>query len=247
LLCKSTGAIFLGAVAILALMPGFRRWLLLALILGVPAYLCTRLFGGGFVEGAITDAASLVSEDRAGSLQFRFDSEAQLLAKLWANPWFGSGGWTFGDVRDLETDEVSSVVVDSYWIIAAATRGLLGLLGAVGMLWLPTFRILGCAGGLPAWRSPERLAACALLTILILDCLVNSFVSPIYIFLAGGLSQLPLRESLNPHAGGNMSAIARPPICIGRGPLTSRSPVAPNERSQRPMTPLRPRHHTHGS
>src|SRR5690606_14617067 len=135
---------------------------------------------------------SLVSEDRAGSLQFRFDSEALLLNKLWTSPWFGSGGWMFGAVRDADTGEVSSVVVDSYWIIATATRGLVGLFGSIGMLWLPAFRVLGWTGGVSAWRSPERLAACALLTILILDSMVNAFVSPIYIALAGGLSQLPL-------------------------------------------------------
>lgn len=240
LLCKSTGAIALSAVAILALMPGCRRWLVGALLLAVPVYLGLRLFGGGFVESVTADTARLVSDERGRSLQFRFDNEARLLDGLWEHPWFGAGRRDFGGFRDLETGEAKAVVADSYWIISTATQGLLGLFGAIGLIWLPAVRALGWSGGSPAWRSPERLAVCILLMVLIMDSMVNSFVTVTYVALAGGLSQISLREPSHAMVGASTSAPARPGDPRAT-PAATRPRLVAKERAPRPVSPLRVR------
>jgi hypothetical protein len=136
--------------------------------------------------------------------------------------------------------------VDSYWIISTATQGLLGLFGAIGLIWLPAFRALGWGGGLSAWKSPERLAVCILLVVLILDSMVNSFVTVTYVALAGGLSQMSLHDSSRAKVGDGMSAAAGPSKPRSVGPVATQPRLAANERAPRPVSPLRPRGDTRG-
>jgi hypothetical protein len=191
-LCKSTGAIMLAAIGAVALSQPGRRWLCAALLVGVPIYIFSRVFGDGALERQFVEWASLVSDDRAGSLSFRFENEVILLQKLWNNPWFGAGGWNFGYLIDPETAELVPIVTDSMWIIAVATTGIVGLVATTGMLWLPALRGTGLVGGVAAWRSPERLTACIVLTMLVLDSMVNGFAPPLYYAIAGGLARVPL-------------------------------------------------------
>jgi hypothetical protein len=191
LLCKSTGAILLGAIGVLAAVPLARRWACWCLLVAVPCYIAVRLFGSGVLERSLVEWSQAISEDRAGSLKFRFDNELLLLQRLWQNPVLGAGGWDFGSIIDPETGEMVPITTDSYWIIAVATNGLFGLFAAVGMLWLPAARGLLARGTM----APERLAASIVLALLVLDSMVNAFVPPFYVALAGALAHVPLREA----------------------------------------------------
>ncbi len=190
-LCKSTGAILLGVLGVAATLPALRRFACHTLLAVVPLFIATRLFGSGVLERTLVGLSEAISGDRASSLQFRFDNEVILLEKLWQNPWFGAGGWTFGTIVDPESGELTLVTTDSYWIIMAATTGLFGLCASVGLLWLPATRGLRAGGA----THPERLAACTVLAMLVLDSLVNAFVPPFYLALAGALAHAPLTTS----------------------------------------------------
>ncbi len=217
ILCKSTGAILLGAVGVALVSPWAQRWLHLAILLSVPAYLSVRFFGGGSLESLLVSMSGWVSEDRAGSLQFRFDNEEVFLKKAAESPLLGHGGWDFGLIFDPETGEAIPVVTDSFWIIAVATNGLLGLLGFLGSLWLPAVRGFVVPRLRPQDRLIEVIAPATILTILVIDSMVNAFIPPIYIAIAGGLAHLNLSTAGHPTAAAEEPRSATP-IPSGQAP-----------------------------
>ncbi|MCU0862442.1 MAG: hypothetical protein MUC36_01500 [Planctomycetes bacterium] len=188
-LCKSTGAIFLTGLGLLLLSPLALPWLRLAVLLGMFAYLLLRMFGDGALENLLFEVSSLVSEERAGSLKFRFDNEAILLDRAWQRPWLGAGGWNFGSLSDPETGEPIPVTTDSYWIIAMATSGFLGCVGLVGGFWSSVFRFE--VSVLRERLQPlVELTAASVITLMILaDSLVNAFIPPLYVAIAVGLTR----------------------------------------------------------
>lgn len=226
-LCKSTGAILLGALGVVALLPAIRRFACHLLLGVVPVFIAVRLFGSGVLERTLVGLSEAISGERASSLKFRFDNELILLEKLWRNPVFGAGGWNFGTIVDPETGEVSLVTTDSYWIIMAATTGLFGLAASVGLLWLPAVRALPRSA-----TVPERLASCTVLAILVLDSLVNAFVPPFYVGLAGALAHTAL--AAQPESTTAENELPTAPAAALRPQEPRRRPVA---------TWLQPRHH----
>ena len=83
----------------------------------------------------IMSAASSVSEDRAGSLQFRLDNEDLLLERALLKPVTGWGGWGRDRLYDERGRDIS--ITDGRWIITLGAWGWLGYLGLFGMLGLP--------------------------------------------------------------------------------------------------------------
>jgi hypothetical protein len=193
-LCKSTGAIFLGAVGWL-LISGFSRpWHRATILLLVPVYFVVRWAGDGSFESLLVDLSRMLSEDRAGSLKFRFDNEEILLARAAEKPLFGFGNRDFGLISDPETGEALKVVTDSFWIIVVATNGLLGLAGYLGLLWVPAMRGFNWLRMRSLPRLGDYLGASMILTALVFDSLVNAFVPPLYVAIAGGLAHVPLPQ-----------------------------------------------------
>lgn len=192
LLCKSTGAILLGAAGCLLVTKSARPWLRGAILLMVPVYLVIRWSGDGSLEALLVELSRAVSEDRASSLQFRFDNEKILLARAAEKPFFGFGGWDFGLIIDQETGEAVKVVTDSFWIIVVATSGLLGLFGYLGVVWLPAVRGLDWLRMRSLPQFGEYVGASIILTALVLDSLVNAFIPPLYVAIAGGLAHVTL-------------------------------------------------------
>jgi len=183
LLCKSTGAILLCAIAMLLIAPRQALWPRRVLMAMIPVYVALRLFGDGQLEELLLDLSRNISDDRAGSLEFRINSERLLIGNSWHHPVFGAGGWNFGVVADLESGESQDVTVDSLWIITLATNGLFGLSGLLLSLWGPALR-----GMTQKPKFPALFVGSMILSIVFIDSLVNAFVPPIYIALAGGLA-----------------------------------------------------------
>lgn len=192
LLCKSTGAILLGAAGCLLTTRFARPWQRAVILLLVPIYLVIRWSGDGSLETLLVELSRSLSEDRAGSLQFRFDNEKMLLARAAEKPFFGFGGWDFGLILDQESGEAVKVVTDSFWIIVVATSGLFGLLGYIGVLWVPAVRGLDWLRMRSLPQFGEYVGASIILTALILDSLINAFIPPLYVAIAGGLAHVTL-------------------------------------------------------
>jgi hypothetical protein len=192
--CKSSGAIALCLLGLLALVLsaklkiGLVVWILLLI---PPAYVGTRATGLWDGQNLVDLVAEKFSEDRAASLQFRFEAETILAEKALERPLFGWGGWGRSRVYDEETEEDVSVT-DGFWIIVLGTRGYFGLISVTLILILPMFLfLLKCP--LRLWSKPEfaPTAVISLIPLLfMIDCLLNGMINQIYVIFAGGASGL---------------------------------------------------------
>lgn len=198
-LVKSLGALLLLVVGILLIeLVRSRRagWPLLHVLVVLPiAYLMSQLLGL-WDPSSVAEMFRSYSEDRYGSLQFRFDQERLLLAKAWERPLFGWTPWTFQSVQD-QSGEVIQVVTDSLWIIVFATRGLFGLITVYAVMLLPV--VLGSRRILIRQLRDPRVAPAVVLGLVLglyaVDHLVNAMINPIYMLLAGGLGTLVVSRS----------------------------------------------------
>ncbi len=192
-LCRSTGALALGAAGFLALALSqlVRAPIAPILLLAVPPlYVGLRTSSLWSGEEAVGWLGANFDEGRAQSLDFRLENENQLVDKALENPVFGWAGWGRSRVRDAEGKEAT--VADGLWIIALGERGFVGLVALGLTLLLPAARF--------AWVFPPRrwsepavapaAAAAVVLMLYSIDCLMNAMVNPVYMLAAGGLAGL---------------------------------------------------------
>ena len=83
----------------------------------------------------IVNLASLASEERAASLQFRVDHENELLHRVALKPWVGWGPW--GRERVFDEDGRDLTVSDGRWIQTLGQTGWIGYIGRFGLLTFP--------------------------------------------------------------------------------------------------------------
>jgi tetratricopeptide (TPR) repeat protein len=173
----------------------FRTRLLLATLLLAPVLYVgvrtTKLWSG---QQAVGWALTLVGPERAQSLEYRFQCEDLLMAKALQQPYLGWGGWARSSVQWEDTGK--RVPTDGLWIIIFGEKGFYGLVLIYVAMILPVTRF--------AWRFPVRLwglpqmaaasLAAALLSLYMIDCLLNAFVNIIYVTLAGGLNGIELAQ-----------------------------------------------------
>jgi hypothetical protein len=128
-LCKSLGATLFAAVFAPVLLLASPAWigrLSALLVLGALAYPLLRYADLVPVDRAVALAARL-SEERAASLQFRFDNEAALLERAFQRPWFGWGPYERNLLHDPVTGQASAIS-DGRWVIVLGISGFLGYL-----------------------------------------------------------------------------------------------------------------------
>jgi hypothetical protein len=188
ILCKSGGAL------IYAIFGGFfvryvkpraqlRLALLLACIgLSYPILRITDLFPDKF----LVQIAGSVDEERAQSLQVRFDQERQLLDHASERFFFGWG--RYGRNRVYEESGKDSSITDGEWIEAVGQFGLIGFLAEFGLLAWPVFKASSAFKFVRTQRDQIFLATLALLVALgIIEQLPNASISPWSWLLAGSL------------------------------------------------------------
>lgn len=148
----------------------------------------------------IVDVVSKIDEDRAGSIQFRFDNEHLLTEKAMERPMLGWGGWGRNRVYDENDNDIT--VTDGFWVITLGQTGIIGLTAAFMTMLLPVFWLLRRHDA-ETLVSYEYAAATGLATVLCMyamDCLPNAMLSPIYVMAAGGLTGLLVTEKARTHA-----------------------------------------------
>jgi hypothetical protein len=188
IICKSTGAIIYGfAMVPLLLWTAPRTQLkvctiLTVIIIAYPSLRASNMFP---VKTALSLAGS-ISQERADSLEFRFNNEDALSAKARERMWFGWGSYNRNAIYDEEGK--SSSVTDGQWIIIFGTRGVVGSIAHFGLLVLPIF-----IAGRRLRRIPDRRdqvfvgGLTMMLTISVLDLIPNGLFSNYPYFLAGAL------------------------------------------------------------
>ena len=194
--CKNMGALSLLIVGLTALFVA--KWwrtslIVYMLLIALPLYMVARPTGQ-WSGKPMVDAAALVHEDRARSLQFRLDNEDMLAARALERPFFGWGGWGRNRVYDELTGR-SLTIPDGLWIIALGTRGVVGLVALTSALLLPALLVFRRYPPRywthPAVASPVVLAL--LVVLYVADCLFNAMLNPIYLVITGGMVSLVIR------------------------------------------------------
>ncbi len=138
-----------------------------------------------FPHQAVMAVATTLNEERAQSLQFRFDNEDALLSHGRERFFFGWGGWGRNRVYDNETGSDVSVT-DGRWIINFGVVGIVGFIAEFGLLAATVFRAQKAAKYLKVTSAKNLLSAHAILVgIIMIDQLPNASLAPWLWLLAG--------------------------------------------------------------
>jgi hypothetical protein len=116
-------------------------------------------------DGKILSVSSFFSQERAGSLGFRFEQEKQIMERTAERMAFGWGRYGRNRVYDENGKDIS--VTDGAWIITLSQFGLVGFLAQFGLLGLPVFWALRAVKH--AERRQERLLLAGLALIVSLN------------------------------------------------------------------------------
>jgi len=151
---------------------------------------------GAIPETALLEQAAKISEDRAGSLQYRFDNENVLLDRAMEKPVLGWGSWGRNQILDPVTG-VSETVSDGYWVIVLGIFGWVGWLGVFGLLLSPIFLMWQrLRGPVLEQSSPYVMGMGLLLGINVFDLLPNATLTPMTWLIAGALVGYAERDDI---------------------------------------------------
>jgi hypothetical protein len=127
--------------------------------------------------------AEEISEQRARSLEFRFDNEDLLLERANERPVFGWG--PFGRNRVYDELGRDQSVVDGAWIVAIGQGGWIGYIGRFGLLTLPI--ILLALRRRSYGIEIATAVLCLVLVANVIDMIPNGTQSPITWLIVGAL------------------------------------------------------------
>ena len=192
ILCKSGADLVYGAILIPLVRwtkPRVQAKVALALVLLALSYPLTRM-SHLFPINVLVDVSASISEQRAGSLRFRFDQEDQLLQHASDRLFFGWG--RFGRNRiyleNWEGLAGDASVTDGRWIITLGQFGLIGFIAEFGLLGASVFFAGRSLRAAKSFRHAVLLAGLALLvTANIIELLPNSTLLPWTWLLVGTL------------------------------------------------------------
>lgn len=190
ILCKSLASIVYGAFVLpIAALGRARFQLRVAALLAAFVFAYPVMRAAGLLPmDTLVDIARRVNEERATSLEGRLHEEEQLLAKASERLWFGWGTWGRNRVFNPETGEDQSVA-DGYWIIQLGSQGVVGFVGAFGLLLTPVILALARVGWIRSAGDRRLVATMALIVaISAMDLIPNGFLSAFTIFLSGALA-----------------------------------------------------------
>ena len=189
LLCKSLASIlYAGFLAPVLLFARPRALALGAAVIAtlVLAYPAMRA-ADVFPTTSLLEAAAAVSEERADSLETRFENEDGLLQRARERIWFGWGG--FGRSRYSE-DRATGWITDGYWILRLGERGIAGLAVYFALMLWPIAQTLRA---LPYTRRRDAFLLGALTLVVAMqtvDTVPNALFNNFPLLLAGALSGL---------------------------------------------------------
>lgn len=215
-LCKSMAAL-LYAAALMPFMLFFsgRRMGQLAMVMGilVLSYPILRTLDVIPTQWLVETALKM-SEERAQSLEYRFDNEDALLAHAMDRALFGWGGWERSFIHDVTTGETVSTT-DGLWVIAMGYGGFTGFIAQFGLMSLPILLLAGVHRA--AGREVSVLAGgtAVVLAINLIDLLPNATITPVTWLISGGL--LGYLEQLRQGVPETTSEVAAPAATRARG------------------------------
>jgi hypothetical protein len=209
-----------------------RTYLLVYVMCAVPiGYMLARSVGGWKGDNVVAAVQRYFGDERAQSMEFRFNNETLLLDRAAEHRAFGWG--LTGKFLILKEDGTIESVPDGLWVIAIGTTGLFGLFSLYGALLLPLVllgrRIRAEAWGGALFVGPSVMAV--LIAMHAIDNLINAMINPLFILALGGLTGLvayPLRLPVGPAVAARAPGMPRPmgapsPALAGAAPGGRRS------------------------
>jgi hypothetical protein len=189
-LVKSTGAIILliTGIGVFSVARKTNKslfvWLLIAI---TPVYCITRTLNLWSGQEIVEFTKVNISAERAESFQYRLDMERLLADRAMERPIFGWSGYNRFQVSDTHGKVLT--VPDGFWIIVLGQQGLVGLTSILAMFLLPLARTV-IQYPPSTWRNPRVTPVVGVgiaLVLMMIDCLSNGMLMPIYPFAIGGL------------------------------------------------------------
>ncbi len=173
------------------------------LLLVIPMYIGLRATDSVSIDIIKSFAVNFVDEDRAESLVIRLTQENLFSKNAWERPVLGWGGYDRGWPTDPATGEKLVRMIDSTWLIAFSTYGLVGLVSLFfAMLQGPwkTLRLTRHFSSDSQKMVPILLSF--IVVLFMIDALFNGMVNPVYIMASGAVMSwyLMAREEQQPQA-----------------------------------------------
>ncbi len=189
-LSHSLGAAVLAVVGAFAVQFFSARFQLrMAVLLGalVMAYPMLRAYDMVPTKALVDFTRKSISDDRAGSIEFRFYNEDIVLKRALERPLFGWGGFDRMFIFDEESGDEASVL-DGAWIITYARSGVFGFVSKFGLLTWPLWLALKRMRRVPVKADQALLAALAVAAAIVaFDLLPNGMFTYFPHLLAGAL------------------------------------------------------------
>lgn len=142
-----------------------------------------------FPHDTLLDYASMISDDRAQSLGYRFYHEEELLNHAREKPLLGWGTWGRNRVYDPETGEDISVT-DGKWILTLGSNGWVGFIAQFYFIFIGLYiAYKACRRNKNLNRNEGILLASHVIIVafILLDQMPNASLVPFYVFIAGCL------------------------------------------------------------
>lgn len=187
-ICKSVASFIYGVFGwLVVFMMSIKRVIYVALMLaslaiGYPFMSITNVFP----HQAIVELANEYYEERASSLEFRFDNEAALLEHANHKAFFGWGGWG----RNLIYNEFgrNTSIIDGNWILIFGQFGWVGFLTIFGLMYITVVKSVKALKYLNEKDQKQMLSVHALIvSIIMIDQLPNSSLVSFYWLIIGAL------------------------------------------------------------
>lgn len=190
LACKSLGAAVFAILFSLVLTFLTTKWQMRtliafsALVVLYPVSRATEIFPHREIVQFIKNTAG---ENRAQSIEFRFDNEAKLSAHAAKKPVFGWGRFR-RNMLFVPWKEEPYSVSDGYWIIIYGVRGALGFVCFFGFLLTPIFVLRSRLRKLPDASDRFLLVGlCCMVMMYSVDLIPNGLFTNFPIFFAGAV------------------------------------------------------------
>jgi len=198
ILCKSANGwmfVAIGAIAPLYYKRTRSTSLFKMLLIVVPLYITARLSGIISMESVASLFGKVFDAERIESLSVRLLQEDLFGARAMQRALLGWGGFGRGWPIDPYTGEQLIGMVDSLWILAFSTHGLVGLISMYLSIGLGPWKVLTLLKRSRRNRRSEAdepfaidaIVLSLILCFFLLDSLMNAMASPVYILCSGAL------------------------------------------------------------
>jgi len=163
-----------------------------------------------FPTQTLLNIARSISEDRAGSLAFRFANEDIALHRALERPLFGWGGFDRIFVFDEESGDAVSTL-DGAWLITYCSTGLFGFVARFGLLAWPVWLAFRRIRRVPIKQDQIMIGAVGVATAMVaVDLLPNGMFTYFPHLFAGVLLGAVRQQSRRDAAAPVRAASERP-------------------------------------